>query len=51
MTHDNPGEQQVPVTYFWTYDGENLSFELWGKEVIEYREGMYNLQTYILIEE
>lgn len=52
MTHDDPDEQQVPVTYTWTFDGQNLSFELlWGEDLIPYREGTYNHQTYIWVED
>ena len=51
MTHVNPHEQQVPVTYIWTFDGENLTFELWGEDVIPYRESIYNGQTYIWAED
>ncbi len=35
MTHDSPlsSDRQVPATYHWTWDGEFLSFELWGEEL------------------
>ncbi len=46
MTHDNPDYPQVPVTYYWTYDGEALTFQLWGEDVYDHRRSMYDGQTY-----
>jgi hypothetical protein len=51
MTHNNPDESQIAATYYWAFDGENLTFDLWGEDFIEYREGIYNQQTYILDDE
>lgn len=34
-------EQFFPATYYWTYDGENLTFELWGVDANSSRNGSY----------
>jgi hypothetical protein len=51
MTHDDTGLSQIPVTYTWTYDGQTLSFKLWGEDVIDQRKSVYDGQTYTLVEE
>ena len=51
LTHDDPDLPQVPVTYFWTYDGQKLTFELWGEDVIEQRMSIYDGQTYTKVNE
>jgi len=51
MTHDDPDLSQVPVTYIWTYDGQKLTFELLGEDVIEHRMGIYDDQTYTRVDE
>ena len=35
MAHDSSlaQDRQVPATYYWDWDGELLSFELWGEEL------------------
>ena len=50
MTHDYSGSPLVPATYYWTYDGKNLSFKLWGEDVNSHRKSAYDGQTYIFIE-
>ena len=51
MTHDSPGEAQVPATYTWTFDGERLTFELVGEDYLSHRKNVaYDGQTYILSE-
>ena len=52
LTHDNPDFSQVPVTYIWNYDGQQLTFvELWGEDVIEDRREIYDGQTYTRVDE
>ncbi|WP_062529427.1 hypothetical protein [Demequina rhizosphaerae] len=47
MTHDYAGSPQVPATYRWTFDGELLTFELVGDDVIASRRDVaYDQQTY-----
>jgi hypothetical protein len=50
MTNDHPENPKVPVTYFWTFDGKNLMFELWGKDVNFKRKRVYDNQTYVNVE-
>ncbi len=47
MTHDSPEAPKIPVTYFWTFDGKNLTFELWGEDVNSARKRDYDHQTFI----
>jgi hypothetical protein len=47
MTHDYPGLPKVPVTYGWTLDGEELTFELVGEDVVSHREGVYGDSVYV----
>ena len=49
MTHDSPGDRNIPVTYTWTYDGQKLTFHLWGEDLIPHRKGVYDGQTYIKV--
>lgn len=51
LTHDDLDLPQVPATYFWTYDGQKLSFELWGEDVIDQRMIKYDGQTYTKVDE
>ena len=41
MTHDTPG-RQVPATYRWAFDGEKLTFELVGEDVMSFRADYYD---------
>ena len=50
MTHDYPGSPMIPATYFWTYNGKKLTFELWGEDVNSHRKSVYDGQTYIRVE-
>lgn len=34
-------EEFFPATYFWSYDGENLTFELWGVDANASRQATY----------
>jgi hypothetical protein len=47
MTHDYPGYPKIPVTYYWTYDGQSLTFQLYGEDVMSHRRSCYDGQTYI----
>lgn len=49
MTHNSPGDRNVPVTYTWTYDGQKLTFHLWGEDLIPHRKGVYDGQSYIKV--
>jgi hypothetical protein len=46
MTFEWPAGRQVPATYYWTYDGENLTFELWGEDMRPVRQSVYEGETY-----
>jgi len=50
MTFEWPSGPQVPATYYWTYDGENLTFELWGEDMRPHRKSVYDGQTYTKVE-
>lgn len=41
MWFDWPEGPYFPATYFWSYDGETLSFELWGEDAHEVRRIFY----------
>jgi hypothetical protein len=51
MTHDATDLLQAPATYIWTYDDQNLSFELWGEDVNDERMSVYDGQTYTKVDE
>lgn len=51
MTDDNPDNRRIPATYTWTYNGQELTFDLWGEDVNDHREGIYNHQTYTRVDE
>lgn len=34
--------QLFPATYYWTFDGENLTFELWGHDANASRRSTYS---------
>jgi hypothetical protein len=40
-TFEYQGGVQAPVTYFWAFDGVNLTFELWGEDVRSHRQQVY----------
>ena len=50
MTHDYPGLRQIPMTYYWAYDGRNLTFQLFGEDVHSHRRNCYDGQTYFKLE-
>ena len=41
MWFDWPEGPKFPATYFWSYDGESLTFELWGQDDNEFRLAFY----------
>lgn len=45
MTFVWPDGAQVPATYYWTYDGEHLTFELWGEDMRPHRNEVYEHRT------
>jgi hypothetical protein len=47
MTFEYPGSPQVPATYYWSYDGENLTFELWGQDPNQSRLESYTGQVLV----
>jgi hypothetical protein len=49
MTFEYPSGSQVPATYYWAYDEENLTFELWGEEMRPHRQEVYG-DTYVAAE-
>jgi hypothetical protein len=51
MTHDWPTDRKIPATYVWDYDGQTLTFELFGEDVIPHRKGVYGGSTYVRTEE
>jgi hypothetical protein len=55
MTFTYPGSErrgsQTPVTYYWDWDGEHLTFELWGEDLRPGREANYTGNTYRLMED
>ena len=42
-----PGEATVPATYRWRWDGERLSFVLWGEDANAYRRQLYG-RVYVM---
>ena len=51
MTHDSPDTPQVPATYQWDWDGEQLTFEPWSRDDNETRVSVYTGHVYIRAEE
>jgi hypothetical protein len=47
MTHDYLGQSQVPATYRWAFDGEELTFEVVGEDVISHRQRVYSNAVYV----
>jgi hypothetical protein len=50
MTHDYPTSPMIPATYFWKYEGNKLTFELWGEDVNSHRKSVYDGQTYLKVD-
>ena len=48
-TDDLYGERRVPATYFWDFDGEQLTFELWGEDVVAGRKAVMENSTWTLV--
>jgi len=51
MTFEWPDGPQVPATYYWDWDGERLSFELWGDDLQPSRYGAYAGHPLRLVED
>jgi hypothetical protein len=51
MTFDYAFGPHVPATYYWDFDGEHLTFELWGEDLEEHRHFMYADNTWTLVED
>jgi hypothetical protein len=50
MTFEWPVGAQVPATYYWSFDGKNLTFQLWGEDLRPHRKSVYDGETYIRAE-
>jgi hypothetical protein len=50
MTH-SAFERQVPATYYWDFDGEHLTMELWGEDPLWHRNFMYADNTWTPVED
>jgi hypothetical protein len=52
MTHNRADQlAEVPVTFYWEFDGETLTFELWGEDVSPgFRQDQYEGATYVRAE-
>ena len=50
ISHDYSLSPNIPATYTWTYDGQKLTFHLWGEDKIAHRKSVYDDQTYIKVE-
>lgn len=49
MTND--AGRQVPATYYWDFDGELLTMDLWGEDLIEHRNFMYADNTWVPVDD
>ena len=50
MMFEWPTGVQAPATYYWTYEGDELSFELWGEDLRPHREFVYTDGPYTRVE-
>ena len=37
----------IPATYFWRWDGQRLSFRLWGEDALRWRTAQFLEHTYV----
>jgi len=51
MTHNSPISEKVPATYYWRWDGERLTFRLWGEDRNAARKSAYVDHVYIRAKE
>ena len=51
MMFDYPTSPLVPATYYWDFDGEHLTMELWGVDYQSHRNFMYADNTWTPIED
>jgi hypothetical protein len=49
MTHDPTAGRLVPATYFWDFDGERLTFELWGEDLEPFRKAVMDDSTWTFV--
>jgi len=49
MAFDDLDGRQVPATYYWDFDGEHLSFELWGEDLRPHRNSVMTGNTWRLV--
>ncbi len=47
MTHNYSPDRKIPATYTWTYDGQKLTFQLVGEDILSHRKTCYDGVTYI----
>ena len=45
MMFDHPTDPKVPATYYWDFDGDHLTTELWGVDYQPHRNFMYAENT------
>jgi len=50
MTHNEASGSQVPATYRWHWDGERLTFMLWGEDADAWRKSFYADHAYVRAE-
>jgi hypothetical protein len=51
MTHDSVIDPKMPVTYHGDFDGEHLSMELWGDDLLWHRNFVYADNTWTPVED
>ena len=47
MTHNSRTGEKVPATYYWRWDGERLTFRLWGEDRNAARKSVYTGSAYV----
>jgi hypothetical protein len=45
------GDPRVPATYHWHWDGAQLTFEVWGEDLMSTRRFTYAENTWVLVED
>ena len=49
MAHDSMIDRSVPATYFWDFDGQLLTFDLWGEDLLASRKTVMEGSTWTLV--
>ena len=49
MSHDETSGRLVPATYFWGFDGDLLTFELWGEDLVPNRKATMDDSAWTLV--